>query len=261
MQTSMNTPAFADALGHLRSDRRIDILRQIGEQGSISKAARAVGVSYKAAWQAVDTLTNLAGVPLLDRAVGGRGGGGARLTEAGEQLLAAAEALKDARVQAVQAMAAQQGHVQPHAATARRLEVRTSMRNQWPCVVQEMQSEGQIVLVHLSSAVSPEFRVRARITRESAELLGLHGGIAVQALCKATAVSALPRGDVSEPPQENCWSGSVTRISRGALGDEVAARIGKGLQIVGFSAPGSGLRARSRVLMRVDESAVVLALG
>ena len=52
------------------SDRRIGILRQIGALGSISRAARAVGVSYKAAWQAVDTLTNLAGVALVERVVG-----------------------------------------------------------------------------------------------------------------------------------------------------------------------------------------------
>ena len=49
------------------ADKRIDILRQIGQGGSISQAARAVGVSYKAAWQAIDTLTNLAGVPLVLR--------------------------------------------------------------------------------------------------------------------------------------------------------------------------------------------------
>ncbi len=64
--------SLAGALGHDLSDRRIGILRQIGALGSISRAARAVGVSYKAAWQAVDTLTNLAGVALVERVVGGR---------------------------------------------------------------------------------------------------------------------------------------------------------------------------------------------
>jgi molybdate transport repressor ModE-like protein len=47
------------------ADRRIAILRGIAQSGSISQAARDVGVSYKAAWQAIDTLTNLAGVPLV----------------------------------------------------------------------------------------------------------------------------------------------------------------------------------------------------
>jgi molybdate transport system regulatory protein len=66
---------LADALGHGASDKRIDILRRIGEAGSISEAARAAGVSYKAAWQAVETLTNLAGTAVVEKIVGGSGGG------------------------------------------------------------------------------------------------------------------------------------------------------------------------------------------
>ena len=41
------------------ADKRIDILRRIGDVGSISEAARRAGVSYKAAWQAIETLNNL----------------------------------------------------------------------------------------------------------------------------------------------------------------------------------------------------------
>ncbi|WP_395057766.1 winged helix-turn-helix domain-containing protein [Polaromonas sp.] len=69
--------SFGNALSHEPADKRIDILRLIGESGSISQAARDAGVSYKAAWQAIDTLSNLAGGMLVQRAVGGAGGGGA----------------------------------------------------------------------------------------------------------------------------------------------------------------------------------------
>src|SRR6478735_4317432 len=93
----MKNPRFTDALGHGLSDKRIDILRGIGRSGSISQAAREAGVSYKAAWQAIDTLTNLAGVPLVERAVGGAGGGGALLTTHGGHLLELADALDAAR--------------------------------------------------------------------------------------------------------------------------------------------------------------------
>ena len=82
-----------DALGYDVVDKRMDILRRIGTAGSISEAARAAGVSYKAAWQAIETLTHLSGLPLVDRSVGGSGGGGARITPQGLQLLALAAAL------------------------------------------------------------------------------------------------------------------------------------------------------------------------
>lgn len=55
---------LSQALGHEVSDKRIDILRQVAQVGSISEAARIAGVSYKAAWQAIETLGNLAGQPL-----------------------------------------------------------------------------------------------------------------------------------------------------------------------------------------------------
>lgn len=274
--------SLADALGHALSDKRIDILRQIGEGGSISQAARAVGVSYKAAWQAVDTLTNLAGTPLVQRAVGGAGGGGAVLTEAGQQLLAAADAMAQARGAVLSRWQAD-----PHAGPAvARLAVRTSMRNQWPCVVQGVQVHGQIVLVHLGLALAATSGVAselpesdrgdgaeflaARITRESAELLGLQPGLAVQALCKATAVRverAAPGTPMPQAPASTYrLPAKAVRVVRGALGDEVAAELmlgtrATGVQMVGFAAPGSGLRVGSRVVLVVEDTAVVLALS
>ena len=160
--------SLAGALGHDLSDRRIGILRQIGALGSISRAARAVGVSYKAAWQAVDTLTNLAGVALVERVVGGAGGGGARLTPAGLELLAAADAMAQARSAVLQRLK------QP----APRLGVKTSMRNQWPCVVESVERLGPIARVHLKAAEpgAVALSLASRITAESAELLGLQPG-------------------------------------------------------------------------------------
>jgi molybdate transport system regulatory protein len=45
------------------------------------------------------------------------------------------------------------------------------------------------------------------------------------------------------------------------MGDEVSLQLDAGLQLVGFAAPGSGLKAGARVQAMVDESALVIALG
>src|SRR3569832_1074651 len=66
---------------------RVDLLRAIAENGSITQAAKAIGMSYKAAWDAVDAITNLAGYALAERSCGGRGGGATRLTARGRQLV------------------------------------------------------------------------------------------------------------------------------------------------------------------------------
>ena len=269
------TLSLSGALGHALTDKRIDILRQIASTGSISQAARVVGVSYKAAWQAVDTLTNLAGTPLVARAVGGAGGGGARLTDAGQQLLAAADAMAQARGAVLSRWQAT-----PHAGPAlARLAVRTSMRNQWPCVVQRLEVLGQIVRVHLvleaevQAGVLPEVSAPAtvlasRITRESAELLGLQPGLVVQALCKATAVRVERQAPARGALRVQCAEtgrcrlpAKAVRVVRGASGDEVSAELAAGVQMVGFADAGSGLRAGSRVDLLVDDNAVVLALA
>lgn len=123
-----------------------------------------------------------------------------------------------------------------------------------------MDARGALVRVHLRGAVDipAGLAVSARITRESAELLGLRPGMPVQALCKATAVRVL--GLPESGQGGNAWPGRATRVSRGGLGDEVAVRLDAGLQMVGFAAPGSALRARSRVVLVADESAIVLAV-
>jgi molybdate transport system regulatory protein len=250
--------SYSEALGHGMVDKRIDILRQIGEGGSISQAARAVGVSYKAAWQALDTLTNLAGVALVERAVGGAGGGGAQLTEAGHALLAAAGAMAQARDAVLRRIEDGQGAGQVAAALA----LRTSMRNQWPCVVQSLDLQGPMAHVHLQATGSAgaAMQITARITTESAELLGLQPDLPVLALCKATAVRVLPQDAQALQPGRNLWPGRASRVAPGTAGDEVSATLDVGVQMVGFASPQSGLIPQTRVCLAVEETAVVLAL-
>lgn len=66
---------------------KADLLEAIGGEGSISAAARRMGMSYRRAWSLVDTMNNSFQKPLVDTAAGGRGGGGARLTPLGETVL------------------------------------------------------------------------------------------------------------------------------------------------------------------------------
>lgn len=264
----MPTPRFIDALGHAPADKRIELLHGIALSGSISQAARDAGVSYKAAWQAIDTLTNLAGVPLVERAVGGSGGGGALLTAHGLHLLELAEALDAAR-QAVHARwAAREVAVDPEGAgiagismgidaTMARLAVRTSMRNQLPVVIESLTVTGRIVRVAMQLGAAG--RIAARVTQESVELLGLQPGMQAIALCKATAVR-VERIAPAAMASDNRLAGTVAAAARGESGDELAVALPGGLQLVGFAAGGSGLRTRQRVTAIVDESAVVVAL-
>lgn len=67
---------------------RIMLLERIGALGSIRRAAASIRMSYRRAWELVDSMNTQAASPLVVAAVGGRGGGGASLTEAGVEAVA-----------------------------------------------------------------------------------------------------------------------------------------------------------------------------
>lgn len=66
---------------------RIQLLRLIDETGSIKKAAESIGMSYKAAWDSINSLNEIFGKNLVERKTGGKGGGGTILTEHGKDLV------------------------------------------------------------------------------------------------------------------------------------------------------------------------------
>ena len=67
---------------------KANLLERIAAEGSISKAAKALNMSYSRAWQLVDSMNSHFRKPLVQSSTGGRRGGGAVLTRTGEDVLA-----------------------------------------------------------------------------------------------------------------------------------------------------------------------------
>lgn len=63
------------------------LVSHIDRTGSISAAARAMGMSYRRAWQLVEALNESFSQPVVLTAIGGRRGGGARVTAFGRRLV------------------------------------------------------------------------------------------------------------------------------------------------------------------------------
>ncbi|NMY53049.1 LysR family transcriptional regulator [Pseudomonas sp. WS 5011] len=88
----MNSTASLRIRPHLGEDiaigpGKIDLLEAIQRRGSISGTARELGMSYRRAWLLVETMNRSFREPLVISLVGGRHGGGARLSNTGEQVL------------------------------------------------------------------------------------------------------------------------------------------------------------------------------
>jgi molybdate transport system regulatory protein len=78
------------------------LLEVIGQTGSISAAAREMGMSYRRAWSLVDRMNADFTAPLVEKVAGGKGGGGARLSALGENVLARYQAIEEKAAAAVQ---------------------------------------------------------------------------------------------------------------------------------------------------------------
>jgi molybdate transport system regulatory protein len=68
---------------------RAQLLRHIEESGSISNAAKAMGMSYKKAWAMIDDMNSKSHEPYVIAKKGGQKGGGTEVTEAGKKMLEA----------------------------------------------------------------------------------------------------------------------------------------------------------------------------
>jgi molybdate transport system regulatory protein len=73
---------------------RVRLLRAIAEHGSISAAAKSMGMSYKKAWDQVDAMNKQAEEPLVQTSTGGKKGGGTHLTSKGQDWVERFEALR-----------------------------------------------------------------------------------------------------------------------------------------------------------------------
>jgi molybdate transport system regulatory protein len=237
-KTSASTPdsplvgrlSLHTAAGALAGERRIRLLEAIEQHGSITRAAKAVPVSYKAAWDALDAMNNLAEHPLVERSAGGRQGGGTRLTEHGRRLIAMYRAIEREQQDTLDRLGPElargsdrtapntQPTTQQFQTLIKRLAVRTSARNQFVGNVAALRES--TVSSEVAILLDANTQIVAGVTRESAQALGLAVGSPVLALVKASSV-LLVAGEGMPTSARNHLTGTVSRIAAGAISAEV----------------------------------------
>jgi molybdate transport system regulatory protein len=212
-------------------EERIALLEQIAEKGSITQAAKAMRVSYKAAWDAVDAINNVAPAPVVETATGGRGGGGARLTEEGRRLIAAYRTISSEYRRFLDGINAAMGDPSAALDLLRRLSMRTSARNQF--IGRIVAVTARTVDAEISIEIQGGERIAAGVTNESVECLGLRPGRSVWALVKAVAVSIDRELESPARPGVNALLGVVQRITRGDGPAEVVVALPSGVTVRG----------------------------
>lgn len=211
----------------LGGEVRMRLLACIAEFGSITHAAKAAGLSYKAAWDALEAMHQLTGLALVERLAGGKGGGGTRLTARGQQLLENYRQIQAAHQRFVRELNAQTQDLSADLFLLRKLSMKTSVRNQfW----------GQVAAIK-TGAVQDEVQVQlaqglqlvATISQESTQHLQLKPGSEVFALVPANNITLAEFTELDGTgirfSARNQIKGIVERWQTGAVSTEVVLRL------------------------------------
>ncbi|MCE3263635.1 MAG: ModE family transcriptional regulator [Pseudoduganella sp.] len=225
--------------------QRVALLASIAEHGSITQGAKAIGMSYKAAWDAIDAMNNLAGEPLLERSAGGKGGGGTRLTGRGAQLVTNFRRIEHEHKQFMEHLSRQSQGLADDFLLLQTMKMKTSARNQFAGTVAAIRP----------GAVNDEILLRivggqeivAIITHESTSALGLREGSAAFALVKASSI-ILATGQGGKLSARNQLRGTICRVQPGAVNSEITIAL-----------PGGGTIAAT--VTRDSEQAMQLEVG
>ncbi len=252
------------ASGTYLGTTRIRLLEAIDRHGSISQAAKAVPLSYKAAWDAVDAMNNLAEEALVLRATGGKNGGGTTLTDYGRKMVALYRAMEQEYQITLDRLAEKLGtmehvDIQDFQSLLRRMSIKASARNQFVGPITALRDGA--VNFEVCLRLDQDNEIVAIITRESAENLGLAIGKEVHALIKASSVILLADNGVRTSAR-NQLRGEIIRIHTGAVNSEITLLLAGGKTLTAIvtcdSVENLGLAVGQNACAIFDASSVML---
>jgi len=203
--------------------RRIELLKRVQQTGSISQGAKLAGISYKSAWDAINEMNQLADQTLVDRATGGKGGGGAQLTRYGERLIQLFQLMEQIQQKAFDALQNDSLPLDSLLAAIARFSLQTSARNQLfgTVLARDHQQVQQHIEVLLADGTT---RLQVAITERSAERLQLDSGKEVLVLIKAPWIHISHSADSSD----NQLAALISAIEPGEQVSEVLMALPSG---------------------------------
>ena len=207
---------------------QVQLLESINQCGSISSAAKRMGISYKTAWDRIDAMNNMSPRPLVSRSAGGARGGGTSLTDYGRKIVDGFRSLQQEHDLLLQRFGNQLHSFNDVANFMKTGAVRTSARNQFHGVITGI-FPGAVnaeVLIDINASQP----LVAMVTNESIVSLGLEVGASVIALVKASWILLSTDTKISTSAR-NKLTGTISRIESGAVNCDVTIDIGEGKSI------------------------------
>jgi molybdate transport system regulatory protein len=242
---------------------RIELLRAIVERGSITHAAKAVGMSYKAAWDAIDTMNALAGKPLVARSAGGKGGGSTQLTPRGLRLVERFAQIDAVHQRFLKLLDDESIDLEREFSLLRTFNLKTSARNQFVGTVSAVKAGAVNDEVELT--LPGGARIVAIVTRASTRALGLRTGLAALAMLKSSSVIVATGIEGAKISARNQLHGAIASVTPGAVNAEVVIDLdgggSVGATVTQASLADLGFGPGTRATALFKASSVILAVA
>lgn len=217
-------------------EKRIELLKAIKNCGSISKAAKEVPMSYKKAWEAIDSMNNLSSTPIVQTETGGKGGGGTNLTPYGENLLNTYETLKKEQIKFLQNLEKIADIDTGTLKTIGRLAMQISARNQINGIVEYINEDSVNAEVFLK--LKSGYTIVSTITKGAISNLDLKVKDEATAIFKSNNV--LLTTDIGlNISARNKLHGIIDSINKSEINSEIIINIGNGDKIACVVTSGS----------------------
>jgi molybdate transport system regulatory protein len=242
---------------------RFRLLEAVAREGSITAGAKAVGLTYKAAWDALDAMANLFGQPLLATRAGGKAGGGAALTPTGLRVIQAFHRLEAEMARMLRKLEPELADtgISPLNLVSGFL-MKTSARNALRGTVTAIAADA--ITAEIAVAVSRDTTIYALISNDSVRELGLCAGREAIVLIKAPFVLIAPGETPPAISARNCVRGTVSRCETGNVNAEVVLDIGGGktlaATVTAHSAKALGLAPGKPAFALFDAAHVLIAI-
>jgi len=258
-QISLNQPDKA-FLGGIQ----INLLEKIEELGSITRAAKAVGICYKTAWDTIHQINSMAEKPLVNRQIGGRGGGGSRLTPEGKLVVTQFKSIQEEHRKFLENQEERLGYTGSVFNFLRRTSVKISARNTFIGIVSSICRSALYAEVTL--ALNGGLRLTAVVSNAAIDNLKLTTGMEAYAIVKASSVIvATGLHNNARAIAGNIFSGTIASISQGAATTEVDIKTDGGIIISADITQGNssslGIKTGDYVCALFQASNVILGVS
>jgi molybdate transport system regulatory protein len=224
---------------------RILLLEKIDELGSITKAAKAAGISYKTAWDTINMINNLAEKPLVDRLTGGKGGGGTSLTAEGKKVITQFNTIQEEHRKFLDNLENRLGDTEGLYQFLRRISMKVSARNTFSGSVSKI-TKGAVnaeVTLSLKGGVP----LTAVVTNGAIDNLGLAVGAEAYAIFKASSVIIGTDLHDAKVSARNIFCGTIAKIIEGPVNTEVDVEISGGNTVSAVITHDSAIRLELKV--------------